>query len=160
MNDMDTAKRRVVSGMRPTGKLHLGHLVGALGTARSFQAGDAVYWGTKVVAAALLRFARVQAHADVQAATTGPLAGLQVPLGIDGGAHDLHRRIHAGKPALERAGAVSPAGTGVGRATSSQICRMTCCWSSVSALMTGTVACSASSATDAWLNVRMTIAST
>ena len=24
-------KRRVVSGMRPTGQLHLGHLVGALG---------------------------------------------------------------------------------------------------------------------------------
>jgi tryptophanyl-tRNA synthetase len=29
--DAVTARRKVVSGMRPTGKLHLGHLVGALG---------------------------------------------------------------------------------------------------------------------------------
>jgi tryptophanyl-tRNA synthetase len=27
---VETAMKRVVSGMRPTGKLHLGHLVGAL----------------------------------------------------------------------------------------------------------------------------------
>src|SRR5438067_5244845 len=33
----DPAKARVVSGMRPTGKLHLGHLVGALGNWVSLQ---------------------------------------------------------------------------------------------------------------------------
>ena len=29
--DTVTSKERVVSGMRPTGRLHLGHLIGALG---------------------------------------------------------------------------------------------------------------------------------
>ncbi|MEO8480903.1 MAG: tryptophan--tRNA ligase [Acidobacteriota bacterium] len=40
-----TARKRVVSGMRPTGRLHLGHLVGALDNWRAMQAQyDAFYF--------------------------------------------------------------------------------------------------------------------
>jgi len=37
--NVESVKQRVVSGMRPTGKLHLGHLVGALKQYRELQAG-------------------------------------------------------------------------------------------------------------------------
>ena len=43
--NVEPVKQRVVSGMRPTGKLHLGHLVGALKQYRDLQAGyDCMYF--------------------------------------------------------------------------------------------------------------------
>ena len=43
--NVESVKQRVVSGMRPTGKLHLGHLVGALKKYRDLQAGyDCMYF--------------------------------------------------------------------------------------------------------------------